>query len=87
MNKIIIILIGIIGFLIMGGLGNIMHNYEVNKCNNLMVSDNQYYEAKSDCYMPMERPSWNLFWNIFFMEFIFIVIYILLILFCFWEGY
>ena len=43
--------------------GNMIHNYQVGKCNAIAVNSNQYYEAESNCYMVLEKPNWNLFWN------------------------
>lgn len=51
--------------LLLSMTGILIHNYEVNKCE--IVSQNQYYEAQSNCYMTLYLPNWNLFGNIFIM--------------------
>lgn len=51
--------------------GILMHNYEVQKCSTILSESNQYYEAQANCYMPLQRPMYNLFWNGFAAMFIF----------------
>ena len=62
------ILIGLMLGLMFGALGVPLHNYEVEKCK--VVSANQYYEAQAGCYMPLQKPEWNLFWNVFIFSMI-----------------
>ena len=71
--KLTFMTIGIILGLFCGLFGIILHNYEVNKCD--VVSENQYYESKADCYLPMVKPEWNLFWNIFKFSLLGIVLF------------
>ncbi len=56
------LLIGICIGLLCGLFGIPLHNYEVEKC--LHISENKYYEAQADCYMPLEKPNLNLFWAV-----------------------
>lgn len=59
------LIMGLLLGLLFGLFGIPMHNYEVHKCQHSMVHENQFYEAGSDCYLPIVKPEWNLFWNIF----------------------
>lgn len=67
MKKIILGIAIIFLFALICGMvfGNILHNYEVRKCNKIIADTNQYYESESNCYMALERPNWNLFWTSF----------------------
>lgn len=64
------ILIGVMIGLLCGFFGIPIDNYEKDKCSHLNTSTNQEYynyELQKSCYMPIEKPEWNLFWCCFGM--------------------
>lgn len=56
--KIFLILGLILGLVVASIVGTAYNNYEVSKCH--FISQNQYYEAQTDCYTVLQTPTYNL---------------------------